>query len=41
MLAYPVTTDGFAEGLQLLTADLGWSGVRAPDPVRTLMLVRQ
>lgn len=41
MLAYPVTTDGFAEGLQLLTADLGWSGVRAPDPARTLILVRQ
>ena len=40
MLAYPVTTDGFAQGLQLLTGDLGWSQVRAPDPARTLLIVR-
>jgi hypothetical protein len=40
MLAYPVTTNGFAQGLELLAGDLDWSQVRAPDPARTLLLVR-
>jgi hypothetical protein len=40
MLAYPVTTDGFGPGLEVLVNDLGWPQVRAPDPARTLLLVR-
>ena len=40
MLAYPVTTDGFGPGLEVLVNDLGWPKVRAPDPARTLLLVR-
>jgi membrane protein DedA with SNARE-associated domain/membrane-associated phospholipid phosphatase len=40
MLAYPVTTDGFGPGLEVLVNDLGGPQVRAPDPARTLLLVR-
>ena len=39
-LAYPVTTDGFRQGLGALAGDLDWPQVRAPDSARTLLLIR-
>jgi hypothetical protein len=40
MLAYPVTTDAFDAGAEVLVNDLGWPTVRRPDPERALRLVR-
>jgi undecaprenyl-diphosphatase len=40
MLAYPVTTDAFGEGLAAFVADLAWTTMRTPDSARSLLLIR-